>query len=648
MKQAADETSKGYSIVVTLAAARSLKNFALSPIMIKRQVEEDGTVKQRPLRDVSRPWSSWEGDEVSVNELIDMKDLRHRAKVRCAEALPGVLLALLEMVSTHPGEPISLAKADVGSCFFRFHTRLDQVPLFASLLTKDFVLLPLRQVQGSRSSPSFCPILTEAVCSMFSESDLSAREAAEACPHREWVREEIDERPQRGFPFRLKNREGRATAGHHAEAYVDDALLAYLAKDYEAASTCFLRCLYKAYRPCTADEDADFRPSPAAENKRDDFVARGVATFLGLVVDARELTVTISQSRADSIAKLLEEVFGEEGHWVEAWRLPEVTGRLTHASSCRIGGRAEMSAIWRILSCCPVRSGSRGKYYLQLLPEMRKRVEEWKAFLASPVPMPLCYVPQIMDQLVPSHIGYTDASGLGMGGFFVANRVVHVWRLAFPTGTAGAIMRKKGDGGKITINELELLGIVCQCSLLEHVLRVGGGATEGSVFNTFCDNQTAVIATNKLGFRSSAGLGIIRGLYEGAARGGYVPTAVHVAGVLNVLADYCSRKGAEMGDEELSDADLKAAAEEILSIPGRNSRVDRGSWDSVAILEVPPDIAARMNLLAEEAVQVNPWPKPPKSTLYYGHIDSRAGIVKDERMVSADKYKWEDHDLRED
>jgi hypothetical protein len=470
MKQVADETSKGYSIVVTLAAAQQLKNFALSPIMIRKQVKEDGTVKYRPLRDVSRSWSSWEGREVSVNDLIDMDDLRHRAKVRCAEALPGILLALLEMVCSHPGEPISLAKADVGSCFFRFHTRLDQVPLFASPLTKDYVLLPLRQVQGSRSSPSFCPILTEALCSMFSDSDLSACETTEACPHQEWVREEIDERPQRGFPFGLKKRKGRATAGHHAEAYVDDALLAYLSKDYEAASTSFLRCLYKAYRPCTAGEDADFRPSPAAENKRDDFVARGAATFLGLVVDARELTVTVSQARADSIVKLLEEVFGEEGHWVEAGRLAQVTGRLTHASMCRVGGRAEMSAIWRILSCCPVKRTSRGKYHLQLLPEMRKRVEEWKAFLASPVPMPLCYVPQIMDRLVPTHIGYTDASGFGMGGFFVANRVVHVWRLAFPTGTTGAIIRKKGDGGNITINELELLGVVCQCSLLEHVL----------------------------------------------------------------------------------------------------------------------------------------------------------------------------------
>jgi hypothetical protein len=85
---------------------------------------------------------------------------------------------------------------------------------------------------------------------------------------------------------------------------------------------------------------------------------------------------------------------------------------------------------------------------------------------------------------------------------------------------------------------------------------------------------------DKLGLRTSAGQGVIRELNEGEALGGYVPTAVHVAGVLNVLADYCSRKGAEMGDEELSDADLKAKEEEILCTPASNLRINRGSWDS--------------------------------------------------------------------
>ncbi|GMH66984.1 hypothetical protein TrRE_jg641 [Triparma retinervis] len=644
LKQLADEVDKGYSLIVTLDAAKSLGNLAFSPYLIREQIKEDGETKFRPLRDMSRAWSVWRGKKVSVNDLVDMNSLRKRTPVNCALALPGILLAIVWMSQQHPGEPLSLRKVDVGACFFRFHTLLRHVPMFSSLLTSSkedsLVLLCLRLVQGGRASPSHAPILTEAACALYSDTREWDEEEVESVPHPDWVLQEDDGRPQEGFPFPLNwGKEGSAR-DHDAKAYVDDMLEAHLAKEYRSSGLGLLSCLFKAYRPCEEGEDSAFRPSPAAEKKRDDFVSRPVCTFLGLVVDARALTITVSRLRAHAVIDLLDKVFGDGRTWVNVDELASITGKLTHISQCRTGGRAEMSAIWRMLSCCPVEKRG-ASYFIQPLPSMIERVSEWKEFLATPTPMPLCYVPCIAEALVATHTGYTDASKLGMGGFFREGRVLYLWRVKFPDVIGESMMRERGDGGTITINELELLGIACQLRLLYRVLCENDRAGKGLVLHTFSDNVTAVADVNKLGVRSPAGLNIIRNVYQHAVKGEYVPTSCFVRGVENSVADTCSRKTGE----ELLDSELRDTATALLTGPGRTEKIDPASWDEVVVMQVPLDIEEEMLRLALEAARTAPWPTPDPSDCYYGHINNETGIVHRGRLVHR---RGKGVDLRED
>lgn len=633
LKQVADELDKGYALVVTLDAAKSLGNFALSPYLIMEQIKEDGEKKYRPLRNMSKPCLKWKGQTVSVNDMIDMGLLKKRTPVNCALALPGILLAIVWMAQHHPGERLSLRKVDVGACFFRFHTRLSHVPMFSSLLTSSkedpLVLLCLRLVQGGRASPSHAPLLSEAASALYSDTGEWEEEELESAPHSDWVLQEDDGRPQEDFPFTLSRGKEGSACDHDAKVYVDDFLEAHLTRDYHTTGRGLMSCLYKAFRPCKRGEDSAFRPSPAAEKKKDDFVSRPMCTFLGLVVDARALTITVSSRRAHAIIALLDKNFGNGNKWVDVDELASITGKLTHVSQCRTGGRAEMSAIWRMLSCCPVEKRG-GSYFIQPLPSMIERVFEWKEFLNDPVPMPLWYVPSIAEALSATHFGYTDASKFGMGGFFREGRTLYIWRVKFPDLIGDSMMRRQGDDGTITINELELLGIACQLRLLYRVLCGNGRARTGLVLHTFCDNNvTAIGNINKLGVKSAAGLNIIRNVYQHAETGCYVPTSCHVRGVENKVADMCSRKT----DEELQDSELRDKAVALLTGAGRTERIDPSSWDEVVVMQVPHDLEREMLTLALEATQTTPWPDPDPSDCYYGYIQKETGIVHHGHLV---------------
>ncbi|GMI42268.1 hypothetical protein TrCOL_g10528, partial [Triparma columacea] len=291
------ELDRSYSLLLPRdAVVDIIKPLALCPFHVIAKLLTDGRTKLRPIRDGSRRCITLEGDSTSINELVDRPRLKDISRVRCAEALPRLILSLLNMAKGEPGKPLGVAKVDIDGCFFRFHGDPSQCGMFASLVHPDYILICLRLIQGGVSSPTLAPLITESCCELFRSMAITSPEAKAPVTHQEWIGSDDDGTPQVTFPFTLETPSSRIT--HTAETYVDDVLLGCYMDKYVEASRLILHCLFCAYREPTPDQDLNIWPSPISAKKRDDLTFRGRTTMLGIVVDSRNLTVEVGADRA--------------------------------------------------------------------------------------------------------------------------------------------------------------------------------------------------------------------------------------------------------------------------------------------------------------------------------------------------------------
>ncbi|GMI46218.1 hypothetical protein TrCOL_g1468 [Triparma columacea] len=616
------ELDRTYSLLLPRDAVMAVvEPLALSTFHVLVKTLADGRDKRRPIRDASQELITVAGVDTSVNGLVDRHELAAIARVRCAEALPRLILSLLNMAKGEPGLPLGVAKVDIDGCFFRFHGDPHQCGMFASLVHPDYVLICLRLIQGGVHSPSFAPLLTESCCELYRTLALDGPEARAPVPHEDWIGSVDDGAPQGMFPFTFTNPPTPTT--HTAETYVDDVLLGAYMDRYVEASKLILHCLFCAYREPEPNQDLDTWPSPVSAKKKEDFKFGGRATMLGIVVNARNLTVEIEAERAREVRELLLTTFPGVGNWVDVRGLPRLTGKLQHISATRLGGAAHMTAIWKLYTCCQVRL-NHGRYEVLIIDLIYQEILDWINFLSQPPPMPMAYLPYVACELEVTDTGYTDASGLGMGGHFELGDTTYVWRFPFGPEVTNSLIRQRGDGGSITINELELLAIVTQTRLLQLQWSLCEIPSLGRVALTYSDNTAAVAATGKFRLRSRAGLNMVKAMAQHAADHGYVARALHVPGVENGAADFLSRN-LLVGDGDSNpqldvtpDAHLPTVVADLLNQRPGSLPV---TADQVILITWPDQVHAAVASLLQEALDSTPWTRRTEHESAF-HFDS--------------------------
>ncbi|GMI20050.1 hypothetical protein TrCOL_g12363, partial [Triparma columacea] len=243
------------------------------------------------------------------------------------------------------------------------------------------------------------------------------------------------------------------------------------------------------------------------------------------------------------------------------------------------------------------------------------------------------YIPYVASELTVTDTGCTDASGLGMGGHFAIGDTTYIWRLPFEQLVADSMIRSRGDGGSITINELELLAILAQNMLLHLQWSARGLDSVGRVALTYSDNTAAVAATGKFRLRSRAGLKMVKALSQHAADNGYVARAMHIAGVKNVAADFLSRNLTRTGDVEINpeadpvpDDQLPAVVAELLNQRAGATPI---TASQVVLVDMPQHVHDEIMSLLQEALESTPWTRRTEhqSAFHYGHHGGRVGIV---------------------
>ena len=108
--------------------------------------------------------------------------------------------------------------------------------------------------------------------------------------------------------------------------------------------------------------------------------------------------------------------------------------------------------------------------------------------------------PKYVSQLLmtpPSYISYTDACKLGTGGLWCSGTLrlkPILWQVEWPQDIQGSLVTVTNPHGYITINDIELSGMLLGFIVLESQ----GVDIQYKHLGTFCDNMSTVVWVYKL------------------------------------------------------------------------------------------------------------------------------------------------------
>ena len=252
--------------------------------------------------------------------------------------------------------------------------------------------------------------------------------------------------------------------------------------------------------------------------------------ILGWLVDGANFTITLLPEKCAKISKLIKKITKMKACPLQKFQ--ELAGKLQHASFAIPGGRGLFSPIYRAMKN-PAK-------FVKITPLLRQTLQDWRTLVQHlarhPTPVKLL----VSDY--PNFVLFTDACGLGAGGVVTPglDPSKHwVWQLEWPEDIKRRLISLANPQGDITINDLELAGLVLGWLVLEHVC---DHLTFKHV-GMFCDNTSAV----SWAFKGSTSTSIIAGrlLRFLALRQRTRQTSsllpLHVAGEHNRLADVPSR-----------------------------------------------------------------------------------------------------------
>ena len=159
----------------------------------------------------------------------------------------------------------------------------------------------------------------------------------------------------------------------------------------------------------------------------------------------------------------------------------------------------------------------------------------------------------------PDFVGFCDACKWGAGGVWLSGKSqLHpiVWRVQWPPDISQRFQSSHNPEGDLTINDLEMAGLLLHCLVLEQVVP----NLENKHAAAWCDNTSTVSWARRLASkRSLVGQRLLRALAIRHAATKSSPLAPwSIAGANNHMADLASRsfRRGGKGNFELTDLEL--------------------------------------------------------------------------------------------
>ena len=209
-----------------------------------------------------------------------------------------------------------------------------------------------------------------------------------------------------------------------------------------------------------------------------------IKEILGWIINGEDYTIVLPKKKLDKITKEIDKARRRKK--IPLKQMQELAGKLQHASFAMPGG-------WGLFS--PIQASMAGNpKKVKITSELSECLADWKTIVKH-IHLHPTHVLQLVDGF-PDYLGYTDACKKGAGGVWmgVTDDIGYVtWRVKFPKDIQDDLCTSDNPEGKITMNDLELAGVVLGWLVLEKLVpnlrfkHVGMN----------CDNTTAVAWSNK-------------------------------------------------------------------------------------------------------------------------------------------------------
>ena len=220
-----------------------------------------------------------------------------------------------------------------------------------------------------------------------------------------------------------------------------------------------------------------------------------IKEILGWMINGLDYTIQLPTAKSDKLVKQLTKF--AKMKQIKLKDFEKLVGKLQHASLAMPGG-------WGLFSPLTMAMKGRPKR-VHVTPIIKQTMLDWRTILRQVSKKPT-HVLQLVDGY-PDYIGFSDACKKGAGGvwFGVTEDIgYHVWRVEFPQDIQDDLCTGDNPSGKITMNDLELAGVLLEWLVLEHLV----GDLQFKHVGMNCDNSVAVTWANK--YRTSKSIAAAR------------------------------------------------------------------------------------------------------------------------------------------
>lgn len=555
-----DMINKDQWLVLPYSEVKHLQGLRLSP---------PGVVPQRDRQ------PRWIGDYSwsKINE--ETAPLAPNEAMQFGHALDRFLRELL-LADPKLG-PIYLAKLDIADGFYRIDIYPDDIPKLALIFptrpgNEPLVALPLVLPMGWKNSPPIFCAATETAADL-ANAALARRDVVPPPHPLELHAAKQDDPAPSSVPSFLshaRHAPSSATPRHlpassvkiltskntpvpvlrdpslptsdlptfYVDVFVDDFIA--ICQGHQNRSTVRQKLLHavdQVFRPTDYYDNISRRePISLKKLKQGDCSWNTVKVILGWIIDTVAMTITLPAHRQERLGEILASIPPTQKRIsIQKWH--QLLGELRSMSIALPGARNMFSTMQEALSKAP-------RYRIALKKEVHQALQDFQ-WMHQDITNRPTRIAELVP-LLPSALGYHDASGLGAGGVWyptpeLQSRSPHteplLWRLKWPKSITSQLITPANPRGTITNSDLELAGGLLHLDILAQAFD-----TRERTILSKTDNLATLYWQRKGSATTTippAHLLHLFGIHQRFHR--YVPRHDYIPGKSNPMADDASR-----------------------------------------------------------------------------------------------------------
>jgi hypothetical protein len=496
---------KGYWAILPYQVLKSYPHLKLSPA---------GVVPQRSRR--PRPIMDYSFTLVNQSSL----PLAPKLAMQFGGTLQRILQRIAYADPTH-GPPL-LLKLDLSDGYYRIQLSPEAALELAVVLpgptaTSQWVGVPLCLPMGWSHSPPFFCSFTETAADL-ANAAISSEVAPPPHPLEE-TSQAHDVPRALSFCPTIQHPSGHpAFAGPlaHVDVYIDDFIGVAQQPRLQPTLRCLLHAVDQIFRFPAHVDDKPLRKQVISETK----LAAGDGAWstskiiLGWLLDTAQGTLLLPPHKADRLQDLL----------------------LTFSSKKRTSRKKWCSLLGELQSLL-VDNPHHKRWRLR--PLIHAALADWSHLTTTAATRPTPIATLVPS--APISLGSVDASGLGIGGFWLPTShgtpTPTVFRYAFPPHIATRLVSHSNPQGDLTNSDFELAALITGAALFFHT----NATLKGPLW--LGSDNTAAVSWCKRGSTSTTGPNahLLRWMAKLTLDHNMTLKPVFVPGTSNSLADFCSR-----------------------------------------------------------------------------------------------------------